>query len=49
MIVAHTAWKIATLVSLGVIVLILATSIVVSLLRPKKLIIPTVVPKPSDA
>jgi tellurite resistance protein TerC len=36
MILAHTAWKIDTLVSLGVIVLILATSVVWSLLRPKK-------------
>ena len=36
MILAHTAWKIDTLVSLGVIVLILATSVVMSLLRPKK-------------
>ena len=36
MILAHTAWKIDTLVSLGVIVLILATSVVMSLMRPKK-------------
>jgi tellurite resistance protein TerC len=36
MILAHTAWKIDTLVSLGVIVLILATSVVWSLLKPKK-------------
>lgn len=36
MLLGHTAWKIDTLVSLGVIVLTLATSIVVSLLRPKK-------------
>jgi tellurite resistance protein TerC len=36
MILAHTAWKIDTLVSLGVIVLILATSVVMSLLRPKQ-------------
>ena len=36
MILAHTAWKIDTLVSLGVIVLILATAVVMSLLRPKK-------------
>ena len=35
MILAHTAWKIDTLVSLGVIVLILATSVVWSLLKPK--------------
>jgi predicted small integral membrane protein len=36
MILAHTAWKIDTLLSLGVIVLILATSVVWSLLKPKK-------------
>jgi tellurite resistance protein TerC len=36
MILAHTAWKIDTLASLGVIVLILATSVVWSLLRPRK-------------
>ena len=35
MLLAHTAWKIDTLVSLGVIVLILATSVVWSLLKPK--------------
>lgn len=35
MILAHTAWKIDTLVSLGVIVAILATSVVWSLLKPK--------------
>ena len=35
MILAHTVWKIDTLVSLGVIVLILATSVVWSLLKPK--------------
>jgi tellurite resistance protein TerC len=45
MILAHTAWKIDTLVSLGVIVLILATSVVMSLLRPKKIVIPVVAPK----
>ena len=49
MILAHTAWKIDTLVSLGVIVLILAVSIVMSLLRPKKVAIPTVVPNPNEA
>jgi tellurite resistance protein TerC len=37
MLLAHTAYKLDTLVSLGVVVLILATSIVVSLLRPRKL------------
>ena len=36
MILAHTAWKIDTLVSLGVIVAILATSVVWSLLKPRK-------------
>jgi tellurite resistance protein TerC len=46
MILAHTAWKIDTLVSLGVIVVILTTSVVWSLLRPKKVLIPTVVSKP---
>jgi tellurite resistance protein TerC len=40
MILAHTAWKIDTLVSLGVIVVILATSVVWSLLRPKKVRLP---------
>lgn len=40
MILAHTAWKIDTLVSLGVIVLILATSVVWSLLRPKTVNVP---------
>jgi tellurite resistance protein TerC len=37
MLLAHTAYKLNTLVSLGVVVLILATSVVVSLLRPRKL------------
>jgi len=45
MILAHTAWKIDTLVALGVIVVVLATSIVMSLLRPKKVVIPVVPPK----
>jgi tellurite resistance protein TerC len=36
MMLAHTAWKIPTLFSLGVVVLILAVSVVVSLLRPKR-------------
>ncbi len=36
MMLAHTAWKIDTLVSLGVIVLVLATSVVWSLLKPRK-------------
>jgi tellurite resistance protein TerC len=37
MLLAHTAYKLDTLVSLGVVVTILAISIVVSLLRPRKL------------
>lgn len=36
MLLGHTAYKIDTLVSLGVIVGVLATSVVVSLLRPRK-------------
>ena len=36
MLLAHTAWKLDTLVSLGVIVLILATSVGWSLLKPRK-------------
>lgn len=36
MLLAHTAWKIDTLVSLGVIVLILTAAVVMSLLRPKQ-------------
>ena len=36
MLLGHTAYKIDTLVSLGVIVTILATSVAVSLLRPRK-------------
>lgn len=36
MLLGHTAWKIDTLVSLGVIISVLAGSIVMSLLRPKK-------------
>ena len=46
MLLAHTAWKIDTLVSLGVIVLTLATSVVLSLVWPKKVVIPVVLPKP---
>ncbi len=44
MLLAHTAWKIDTLVSLGVIVLILAGSVVLSLLRPKKIVLPVLLP-----
>src|SRR5512135_436396 len=40
MLLAHTAWKIPTLGSLGVVVAILAVSIVWSLLRPKKVKLP---------
>ncbi len=47
MLLAHSPWKLDTLASLGAIVLILATSILMSLLRPKKVAIPTVVPQPS--
>jgi tellurite resistance protein TerC len=36
MLLTHTEWKIDTLVSLGIIVFTLATSVVISLLRPKK-------------
>jgi hypothetical protein len=42
MILAHTAWKIDTLVSLGVIVVILATSVVWSLVRPRTSRIPLI-------
>ena len=35
MLLAHSAWKIPTLPSLGVIVLILAVAVVASLLRPR--------------
>jgi tellurite resistance protein TerC len=40
MILSHTAWKIDTLISLGIIVLILALAVVLSLLKPKKSVIP---------
>lgn len=46
MILAHTAWKIDTLVSLGVIVLILTTSVVWSLVKPRKAIAPAPAGKP---
>ncbi len=36
MLLAHTAYKIDTLVSLGVVVLILAVSVIASLVRPKR-------------
>src|SRR5512144_2238244 len=44
MLLAHTAWKIPTLLSLGVVVMILAVSVVVSLLRPRKVLLPTAIP-----
>ncbi len=47
MLLAHTAWKIDTLVSLGVIVLTLATSVVMSLVWPKKAAISAALPKPT--
>jgi tellurite resistance protein TerC len=40
MLLAHTAWKIDTLVSLSVVVAILTVSILWSLLRPKKVKLP---------
>jgi len=48
MLLAHTAWKIDTLVSLGVIGLTLAASVVMSLLRPKKTVVPFVDPEGSN-
>ena len=52
MLLGHTPYKIDTLVSLGVIVVVLATSIIVSLLRPKKAVLhighaPGTTPEPS--
>ena len=41
MLLGHTAWKIDTHVSLGVIVVVLAVSIIMSLLRPKKVVLKT--------
>ena len=46
MILAHTAWKIDTIVSLGVIVAILGLSIVASLVWPKKAPAPAATPHP---
>lgn len=46
MLLAHTAWKIPTLLSLGVVVVILTVSVVVSLLRPKKALLPAAVCNP---
>lgn len=45
MLLAHTTWKFDTLVSLGVIVLTLAASVVMSLLRPKQAGIAIIPPK----
>jgi hypothetical protein len=39
MLLAHTPWKIDTLVSLGVIVMVLASSVAASWLWPKKLVV----------
>jgi tellurite resistance protein TerC len=47
MILAHTAWKMDTLVSLGVIVAILTTSVVWSLVKPKKPSVKPAVPATS--
>lgn len=47
MILAHTAWKIDTMVSLVIIVLILATSVVWSLVKPRKLTVNPVAPAPT--
>ncbi|HYE30939.1 MAG TPA: TerC family protein [Methylomirabilota bacterium] len=47
MLLAHSPWKIDTAVSLGVIVLILAISVICSLLWPKKTIISNAMPNPS--
>jgi len=41
MLLGHTAWKIDTHVSLGVIVGVLALSVIVSLLRPRKVVMKT--------
>ena len=47
MILAHTAWKIDTMVSLVIIVLILATSVVWSLVKPRKSTVNPVAPAPT--
>ncbi len=46
MLLAHTAWKIPTALSLGVVVVILAVSVLVSLLRPKRVLLPAAVSNP---
>ena len=50
MLLGHTVWKINTLVSLGVIISVLAGSIVMSLVRPKKVISerPAILPSPGS-
>jgi tellurite resistance protein TerC len=48
MLLAHSPYKIDTLVSLGVIVVILAISVIMSLLRPKKIVVkPTSLAEPA--
>ena len=49
MLLGHTPWKIDTLISLGVIVLILATSVVWSLLKPKQITPPLAPVRPPAA
>lgn len=48
MLLGHTEWKIDTHVSLGVIVTVLAASVIVSLLRPRSATAGTVPPSESD-
>jgi tellurite resistance protein TerC len=48
MLLAHSPWKLDTLVSLGVIVLVLTASIVMSLLKPKKVTVPVISPEPEN-
>ena len=47
MLLSHSAWKIDTHVSLAVIVLTLTASVVMSLLRPKKMTLPTAADEPT--
>lgn len=49
MLLAHTTWKIDTLVSLGAIVLILTLSVVLSLMRPKKAVVSAGSKKPAES
>ena len=46
MLLVHTPWKIDTLISLGVIIVILTASVVCSLLKPKAIAIATLDPAP---